>query len=255
MFNVEIGLKGVTTCFPEWQIDEQGSPQHRLYYIYSGRILYTDGGGAVRNLMPGSLYLLPIHRQYTLRKNKTETLKKLWVHVGTFPLIRNDMLSIVVPSDSPMHCLLEALKSVILQDQEDTFLLESVVDDIFYLVSKQEGLVCVEDTLIEKVLNYIDNHYSEQLANYELCRVIGLEKKYFIRIFKKNLGITPQRYIANYKMAKAKSMLLSGMLVKEVATGVGFADTKSFSRFFKRNAFISPSEYCEKYRVQPTGDL
>ena len=65
-----------------------------------------------------------------------------------------------------------------------------------------------------------------------------------IKIFKKEFGITPFKYLWQKKIGLAKSMLKSTNLsVKEIAFRLNYADEYYFSNAFKQKVGISPSEY------------
>ena len=66
-----------------------------------------------------------------------------------------------------------------------------------------------------------------------------------IRYFRESLGTTPNAYIIQYKMDKAREILASfpNMTVKEVAQELGFEDQGYFSRVFTRVVGESPTSY------------
>lgn len=71
-----------------------------------------------------------------------------------------------------------------------------------------------------------------------------MSKDYFIKSFRKELGVTPVQFIINDKLMKSKLMLAStSMSVKEIAYSLGYTDTSYFVRLFKKHHQISPLQY------------
>ena len=70
---------------------------------------------------------------------------------------------------------------------------------------------------------------------------------HFIRLFKKEVGVTPLQYINQKKMEKAQLMLVTEtVLVKDIAYLLGFNDYSYFIRLFKKIVGITPKQYREQ---------
>ena len=66
-------------------------------------------------------------------------------------------------------------------------------------------------------------------------------------VFKKEVGITINSYIINYRLKEAKSLLLRhDLLIKDIAKMVGFQNSNYFAKVFKKVEGIQPKEYREK---------
>jgi AraC family transcriptional regulator len=99
-------------------------------------------------------------------------------------------------------------------------------------------------TKLKPVLQYIEEHISENVSPEYLADMIGMSPKYFYTFFKKNIGLTPQNYMTKIKMNRARDLLYERELtVKEIAYQLGFTDPYTFSKIFKRLHKISPSKF------------
>lgn len=94
------------------------------------------------------------------------------------------------------------------------------------------------------VLELINENMQRQLMIRELATVVHLSPGRLAHLFKSEVGISPQRYVNNVRLERAKELLESGMLsVKEIAAEIGFPNVSSFCRRFKACYGTTPREY------------
>jgi len=80
----------------------------------------------------------------------------------------------------------------------------------------------------------------------------GYSTDHFTRTFKKIMGCSPQQFLVNARITKAKSMLLdSGLTIKEIADQLGYCNAYFFSRQFKTMTDHTPSEFRSAFRSEP----
>ena len=97
---------------------------------------------------------------------------------------------------------------------------------------------------LQPVFIYVNHHLTEPISISDLAATINLSEKYFIKFFKKTMGITPINYIIEVRMKKALQYLHEqSYSVKEVATLVGYADIYTFSKAFKKMYGVAPSKF------------
>lgn len=103
---------------------------------------------------------------------------------------------------------------------------------------------------LKKAMNYIFQHYSEQISLNDLSTYCGVSKQQLIRYFKQSLGMTPITYINEYKVTRAKELLVNypTLLIAEIASELGFDNQYYFTKLFTKHAGESPSAY--RYRVK-----
>ena len=116
------------------------------------------------------------------------------------------------------------------------------VQDLFPNVrpSKQKEYIRKFNTL----LNYIEEHFKEELDLDALAESIGFSKYHFLRLFKQYTGTTLGEYMAVYRLKAAEKLLCNPNLsIAEVAANSGFSSISTFNRLFKQYKKCSPSEY------------
>jgi AraC-like DNA-binding protein len=93
---------------------------------------------------------------------------------------------------------------------------------------------------------YIDKHFSEHINLDKIARKALVSKFHFIRVFKKYYGRTPNQYMQEVRIDKAKKLLQKGSSIDEVCNAIGFASKTSFISLFKRMTGLTPMTYQNK---------
>lgn len=113
----------------------------------------------------------------------------------------------------------------------------------------------VTDDRIRKIQRYIRLHIDEPIGIEELSGICCLSKDHFIRLFKKEMGQTPVRYINQKKIEKAQLKIISGeQSIKDIAYSLSFENVSYFNRLFRKYTRISPGEYKNLLRESPEAE-
>lgn len=98
------------------------------------------------------------------------------------------------------------------------------------------------DEITGKLLNYIRQHYREDISLDDLANYVGLHPNYVCTIFKKNTNQSYLTCLHKERLLVAKKLLKETELtVEQVAGEVGYASASQFARVFKKYEGISPS--------------
>lgn len=98
--------------------------------------------------------------------------------------------------------------------------------------------------ILRNALDYIHEHYSEQLTLNDVAEHVYVSPSYLSRMFKKELGKNFVDYLNGLRIEKAKELLMDPRYkTYEVAEIVGIPDAHYFSRLFKKYEGVSPTEY------------
>ncbi|MEM8998759.1 MAG: AraC family transcriptional regulator [Bacteroidota bacterium] len=96
---------------------------------------------------------------------------------------------------------------------------------------------------LQKVYSYIDAHYDRKISIAEIAALCNLGKEAFCRYFKKASGSTFTVFLNQYRVTRAKRLLLSGKNVGETCYACGFESLSYFNRTFKGISGENPSEF------------
>lgn len=104
---------------------------------------------------------------------------------------------------------------------------------------------------IRAVIEYINEHFSEDIYLDELAEQFNTTAKYLSKRIKQYLDVSFKDYITQLKIDKAKELLTNtDTPISELYNAVGFQNRSAFSRAFKLKTGLSPSEYKKTYSEQ-----
>lgn len=98
---------------------------------------------------------------------------------------------------------------------------------------------------VQNAVEYVKEHYADQDLSVEvICKKLNVSSAYFSTIFKKETGKTFVRFLTDYRMEQAVSLLMTGNdKTYMIAEKVGYAEPNYFSYVFKKQYGMSPSKY------------
>ena len=97
---------------------------------------------------------------------------------------------------------------------------------------------------VKHAMEYIKHHYREKIKINELAEYIGINRSYLTNMFKKTIGCSPQEYLVEFRMEKAKNLLKNtDMPINAVAEAVGYPDQLAFSKMFRLYTKMSPKAF------------
>lgn len=102
-----------------------------------------------------------------------------------------------------------------------------------------------EKLIVKNMQNYILENLEYSLSIDEIAKELGYNKSYLIRVFKKQIGLTPQSFIRNQRVNKAKSLIINSQVTNfsQLAQNVGFFDQSHLNRSFKKVYGKNPKFY------------
>ncbi|MDT2757703.1 AraC family transcriptional regulator [Enterococcus asini] len=104
--------------------------------------------------------------------------------------------------------------------------------------------------MLASIFQYVEQNYQSKLSLQEIADFTGYSKYYFTKFFKKNTGKTFLTFLNEYRIDKAKWLLIhSEDSVSEIISQVGIESDKTFYRLFKQSMNQSPLDYRKKMKL------
>lgn len=245
-------MTGISYCDGSYSITRKNSSIYVFEYILSGRGTVKSNSSEF-TAVEGDMYILHRQNDHFYYSDSKDPWVKIWFNIRG-PLI--DSLLHMYRLNSVNHIqgldvrefffkILDLARSKD-KNTEDIFHEVSLVfHELILKVSKRvhknvpgyspEGL---------KLKEYLDKNVMLNVSVKELGNIIFRSPSQTIRIFKKDFGTTPYRYLLEKKLEIAKLMLLNtSMSIKEISISLHFADEHYFSNYFKSKTGFSPSDF------------
>ncbi|GEK34405.1 helix-turn-helix transcriptional regulator [Kurthia sibirica] len=115
--------------------------------------------------------------------------------------------------------------------------------------ARDQQLQATVETM-DLIIKYIQENYTDKINVTKIAHKYNLERRRLAYLFEKHTGLSPNTYITEYRISKAKILLERAELsIAEVAERVGYDDCFYFSRVFKKQTGQSPSIYRRKQQI------
>lgn len=102
----------------------------------------------------------------------------------------------------------------------------------------------IKDRRILKSVKLMQSRFFDEQIILEVADEAGLSRAQFFKLFRENLGVTPNVYLNILRMDAAIDRLINSTdAVTSIGLDLGFATQASFTRFFSANVGIPPSDY------------
>ncbi|WP_300689608.1 AraC family transcriptional regulator [Chryseobacterium sp.] len=93
------------------------------------------------------------------------------------------------------------------------------------------------------VVDYIKRNLHQKLSIESIAKLAYVSKSNFFKMFKDEFGTSPNDFILQERINRAKELLAGQNSIKETAYQTGFSDTNYFTRVFKQLVGVTPKSY------------
>ncbi|MGN7759872.1 helix-turn-helix domain-containing protein [Paenibacillus sp. 22594] len=249
-------------CSTDWKDLDYTPDYSKFYFICEGEG-WLKIGEQEYYPQPGELYLMPEGVKQSYSCISSQPFHKYWCHfsvrAGDMSLFKILELSHVC-STVDLDIVKEMFSSIVFHAKSSEIyaqlLAKSKLMELFaYYLSKLDlneitlkNLTSVEK--LTKILNHIEANIEQNITVHELAEIAHMHPNYFIRLFKKQLGVPPIQYITRKKIEKAKELLTATTsTISEIAEQLGFSDLFYFSKQFKKNAGLTPTDFRKQMQM------
>ncbi|MDP0499864.1 MAG: AraC family transcriptional regulator [Verrucomicrobiota bacterium JB022] len=130
----------------------------------------------------------------------------------------------------------------------------------YYRVLVQMGIkptrMGISDERVAEALHVLDElPLDTRFSEVDLGAAQGLSSGQFVRIFRKEMGVTPKRYFEERRRDFARRMLaITNVPIKQIALELGFLRLSDFSSWTRTFCDASPRDYRKRYTDEVEDD-
>jgi AraC-like DNA-binding protein len=259
----------------DWNFKNISSPFSRIYLVTQGEgMVYMNGRSYP--LTPGHLYLIPpfsthtdscqglfchyyahvfetmVDRKYSIFEHFTFPFEVessaidelLMKHLAEINLTNKLRYSDPRKYDNP-RTLMQMLSQDHLAHYADFLETRGILLQLFSrFLQKTTVASHACDGRLMKATQFIRDHVKSEVSVRQLAALCCMNVDYFIRLFRKNFGVTPLSFIQQKKMERAQILFIfEDLSVEEVAYELGYNNVSYFIRLFKQMVGQTPLEY------------
>jgi AraC family transcriptional regulator, arabinose operon regulatory protein len=227
-------------------------PDYEFVYIVKGQAEYKGTSQTETIILKqDQVLLIPPHEEHVFSCQKVVPTIISCIHFSFKPtrrLPRQQYMAAVDPE------ILELFrKSAMEHDRKETFsheLLENYMREIWIRLNRLSAgsqQMTIEPIKVRQAKVYINDFYNRKISRQEIAQFLNITPEYLNYLFKQHVRSTPQRYIHEVRLQKAREMLRRAphLNISQVGAAVGYDDPLYFSRVFKRKMGVSPRKYLQ----------
>jgi AraC-like DNA-binding protein len=106
-----------------------------------------------------------------------------------------------------------------------------------------------DKVITDRIIDLMKARHGENIDLQELTAAVGLTSFQLIRLFKRNVGLTPHTYLIHIRLNAACRHLESGHSLAESALAAGFCDQSALTKHLKRWYGITPLQFANAGRL------
>lgn len=236
-------------CFPDWEIVKQTIDFHDLTFVVEGKSNYYVNG-VQYTVEAGDMVFIPkgnVREAHTFKESPMHSyaFNFNWLpHGGPDALPFQTVTKNLITSE-----LLGYINQFtqVWMGKQPGYVMQSRALFMLILhrlltIAHRKGAHNQVDQRVNRVLEYMIEHYSEDLDLTGMAKIVNLHSVYLGKLFKKNTGYSFKEYLNLIRINHAEMLLSTGgFSVTQVADRCGFHDISYFSNVFKSIKGYPPS--------------
>ena len=247
----------------EYYTIRDGKPMYLLLYTVSGSgTVKVDG--KMRQLPAGYATVIDCREKHEYRTVSKEPWCFHWVHFdsavmeGYRKMLIEEFDTWKVSEQLRFVRYLERVHD--LSTEENAMLRYALFSDLvsgLLLVLGNSSVTSesqrdVDSDAVRTACRFIEENLKSDISIDQLASLVHLSKFYFIRLFKRLMGVSPYQYVQITRINRAKELLMStDFRINEIADAVGFSSAMRFTKFFSDMTGMSPSVFRKNsYQMQ-----
>lgn len=239
---------GHEDCAPGYSIGNFVRSNYLIHYIHKGKGIYRAGGKEYKLSEKDVFIIYPDEITYYIA-SEDEPWEYSWVEFEG-ESVEKYLEATSFSKDSPViynafdgeRPIDELYKA---EDANPYELIGYLYKFLGALAKKNVDEASMSDEYVKAAVSYIHTFYYHPNINVEeVSKYVGIDRSYLFRLFKEKMGVSPKKYITEYKLKTAAKLLRETSLsVGQVALSAGFDDQLYFSTAFRAYAGVPPTKY------------
>lgn len=232
-------------------------PNYLLHYVLDGKgYYYVDNKKYTVSRNQGFLIAPNVVTFY--QADKDEPWTYLWIgidgdnvefYLKSVGLDKTNLIFTSESNDELKGYVMEMLKHHKITPY-DSFKIEGLLYLFFSNLAMHNDSICSNNEnvssnmYINKAIEFIQYNYFSPIKVKDIANYVCLNRSYLTCIFQKQLNMSPQQFLMEFRITKGVDLLkTTDLSIRSIAYSCGYTDAATFSKAFKNLKGISPNEY------------
>lgn len=234
----------------------EGLPSYLIKYTISGEG-YLSYNSQTEYIPQGSFFWIDCQNpQHYLTSPRTHEWRVVWVHFyggestylyQKFLHLNGGNIGRLPPNNTVAQNMYSLISLYREQPPQSADILASslvlqIISECVSSAARDDG--SVQSRYVRQAQDYLTANYKKKISLDDLAEAISLNKFYLQKLFLQETGLTPNHFLTNTRISRAKELLrMTKMPVSTIAEETGIENTSYFIRIFRRYEELTPSEF------------
>jgi len=233
----------------------EGFPEYQFILTLEGSGLFYFAGNKIE-IEPGTLLIIPPNIPHNYKK-KGDIWVTHWIafngnNIGELfeKVLPKSIVDINIKLNDKLFLQFEEVNNLTFTNYKKNALkissiIYGMIADIVYKIDNKDKSNNSSPINLDRVISYINKNYYRDISLDELAMVEGISSQYLCRLFKVEMGIRPFEYLKQFRINRAKTLILENpdKKIEEISKEVGFNNPSYFGVIFKQLEGKTPKEY------------
>lgn len=256
---------GTQNCTPDHSFGPVARDEYLIHFVISGRGFFQIHGREYP-LSRGQAFLIPSQVTTYYYADPTFPYTYAWIAFNgkkadsflsqTILSSYHPVCDLPFPAEHFLDMIQQILSCKELDVESDLHRTGLLYEILSFLVKDTPAIhppvsEYLPETYIRHALQFIEHSYS-RINVSDISNYVGVNRSYLYSLFKKELHISPQEYLVDYRLKKARDLLSETALpITDIAAATGYSDPLNFSKAFKKKFGCSPATYRSSQSTAP----
>lgn len=215
-----------------------------LHYVVYGFGRF-ERDGITYNINPGDIFVIPPYEKTYYEADKQKPWRYIWIGFTAENEVPDCLNNPVLHCPMAGRIFEEMLQCQKMENGRTAFLCAKLWELFSLLLEDAKA----DTDYIDKALSCMNAEYVNGITVREVAEQLNINRSYLCDLFKKRIGISPQKYLIQLRLEKAAQLLtVYDESPSTAGTSVGYPDLYHFSKIFKQHFGVSPKIYRQLYR-------
>jgi AraC-like DNA-binding protein len=250
---------GKENCVKGWKFGPYVRESYVIHIVKKGKGTFSTAG-VKHELGPGQAFIIRPGEETTYRADDNDPWSYMWVgfhgyraddFIEAMGFTKDKPVVEIKQMDVCTQCVERMLAASqitrineVKRQSEVMMLFATIMEDNADKVKKPDNTEYPSKIYVKAALDFITEKYMNKIKIDDIAEFIGISRSHLTGSFKKEMGVSPQEYLINFRLEKAASMLRTTKeQINIIAYQCGYEDSLSFSKAFKQKYGMSPKAF------------